>query len=91
MWCRGGRLEMKERYRRPMRCLEARHGGKERREGMRGRYGEMWFSGDGGGITMRAQEGAAGRECAVEELVLEVRRRVMEEGARTNHGGCTVV
>ena len=83
---------MKERYRRQMRCLEARHGGKERREGRRGRYGAMWFSGDGGGITMRAQEGAAGRECAVEELVLEVRRRGNGGGgARTDHGGCTEV
>ena len=81
MWCRGGRLEMQERYRRQMRCLEAlpegRRGGREEGEAR-----VMWFSGDGGGITMRAQEGAAGRECAVEELVLEVRRR-------GNRGGST--
>ena len=75
-------MEMKERYRgRQMRCwshcTEGRRGGREE-----GEVRVMWFSGDGGGITMRAQEGAAGRECAVEELVLEVRRR-------GNRGGST--
>ena len=82
MWCRGGQLEMKERYRgRQMRCwshcTEGRRSGREE-----GEVRVMWFSEDGGGITMRAQEGAAGRECAVEELVLEVRRR-------GNRGGST--
>ena len=73
-------MEMKERYRgRQMRCwshcTEGRRGGREE-----GEVRVMWFSGDGGGITMRAQEGAAGRECAVEELVLEVRSMVMRMG-----------
>ena len=58
MWCRGGRLEMKERYRRPMRCLEARHGGSAQ--------WRSWYWRYVGGV-------------------------MVEEGARTDHGGCTGV